>query len=353
MTTTRAAAESAPSRARHHPSIRGGTPPRQVPLSSAAGHGLESLLAAERALPMAAVERLADLGYLRPADWSPLADLRPAGGEPPVPLAGDLPPSGGVARALAVLARPATRLRLALGAPGRPSRVHHLYVGGGSAVACRRDSTALAFSRPLPLATLRAALVGRLRSAPPPPAMDAFCLLPEIFEVLSALWRRRRRRPAVPVPLAEIDGLLDGAAPGAAPRLVAALENAGAVRLDGGELHLAETYRRWLAPVWSGHVVEMERTPLAPGACAGAGTDWLLFAGPPDDRVLCEDLPYPAAAAERDEPQPGGSLCLFRRLTAAKLEERLERLLSPERSRAELTPAERRPSVSPAQAPCG
>ncbi len=307
------------------------------------GDPLESRIAF---LSLAQLEWLADQGHFHPGPASPLAFLRlplrrtsearrtRAGGtlmesDPWYPhrrldcqrLA--ITPLG---HALRILESPTARLRLAVSRPGRAPDVRQIFVRGSLAVAAFVDPEGLRIGEPFRTATLASYLLEQVASPDLPGELEARCLVPEVFELATTLWRRLERDADEPITRSEVKALLgsrpdlDDEASDLLTAMTAArlLEGAGE-HLAGDEapLWLHTELRPWLRLVWSGHVVELERRSLADGeGCEedeDAAVERLLFAGPHGQRILCEDLPDPA----------GLPVLLFSRPTLVELSQRL------------------------------
>jgi hypothetical protein len=122
-----------------------------------------------------------------------------------------------------------------------------------------------------------------------------------------------------------------------ARRLLDGLVEAGVLAARGAEVEAAPTYRPWLEALLSGHLVEIERTPLA----AAGEVDRLSFVGPPGHRVVCGPIDRatfeghlhpgaqggaPRAGAEVVRA-PSEHVLLLAHLSAEALSQRLEDLL--------------------------
>lgn len=271
-------------------------------------------------LPLAGVDWLIEHGFLAPGPASPLAppqSMRPrrprrerdaAGAElarqglvsrawMPGERRRRLRESGPLGRGLAVLERPESRLRLGRGRPGEPPEEVHLYIAAGRVVVGYSDEQSVRAGEPFSLEALLAYLSEALDSRALGPGRDALCLWPMLYRLTTALWPQSGKRADEALSVGEVRSLLSGEGTGDRARgLLHEMAAAGLVESGQGGVVLSPDYRRWLEPVWSGHVFEIECIRLAPGGGATGG-DRLLFAGPPGHRVLCEDARSSAVAA--------------------------------------------------------
>lgn len=271
-------------------------------------------------LPLAGVDWLTEHGFLAPGPASPLApphSLRPrrprrerdtAGAElartglvsrawMPGERRRRLRDSGPLGRGLAVLERPESRLRLGRARPGEPPEEVHLYVADGRVAVGYCNDEAVRAGEPFSLEALLAYLAEELDNRALGPGRDALCLWPMLYRLTTALWPQSGKRADEAVSVGEVRSLLSGEESGDRARgLLQEMAAAGLVETGQGGVVLSPDYRRWLEPVWSGHVFEIECVRLGPGGGATGG-DRLLFAGPPGQRVLCEDARTSAVAA--------------------------------------------------------
>jgi hypothetical protein len=318
--------------------------------------------------------------------------------------------SGALERSLAILERPQARLRFGIAEPGQMATLRELYIRGGEAVHCFSDGETALIGEPVRIEQLCASLVRHLCSPDLPADMEMLCMMPQLFELTTALWQRRGKPLAVPITAVEVAALLPAeAAEGEAVLLLASMVEAGVLERAGQgpgtagyqQYSLSERYRRWLAVVWSGYVFEIERAEVSPkvsgthpkvsgttpanvsgtgwyvanekvspkvsgtgtegrakvsGTAAEkvSGTGWgegdrLLFVGPAGRRVLCQDLALEA-------PEAGGAaggVMLLQRLCGAELLSRLAGLLRPVATRpVGLDPARaRRPRAQTEETP--
>jgi hypothetical protein len=148
-------------------------------------------------------------------------------------------------------------------------------------------------------------------------------LLPEVFELLTALWKTLGRAVDQPLTEARLLALLGGVSDGRGQgrSLLAAMVAAELLERRCDAYFLAPALARWLALVWSDHVVEIERLDLSRSEGSELTPERLIFAGPWGERVLCEELANPGA----DGAAP---VLLFLRLEPWELEQRLARYLS-------------------------
>lgn len=286
------------------------------------------------ALPLAGVDWLIEHGFLAPGPASPLAPPRAvwprrprrereaAGAElarrklvsrawMPGERRRRLRESGPLGRGLAVLERPESRLRLGQARPDEAPTEVHLYLSDGRVAVGACDGEAVYAGEPFALEALLAYLTGELDSAGFEPGRDALCLWPMLFRLTTALWPSRGKAADEALSVGEVRKLLSDDGDGDRARgLLSEMAAAGLVETGGGGVVLSPDYRRWLEPVWSGHVFEIECTRLGAGGGATA-VERLLFAGPTGRRVLCEDahsdaLIADAAASDDDAPAAEG-----------------------------------------------
>jgi hypothetical protein len=270
-------------------------------------------------LPLAGVDWLIEHGFLVPGPASPLTppqSVRPrrprrerdaAGAElarrglvsrawMPGERRRRLRESGPLGRGLAVLERPESRLRLGRARPGEPPAEVHLYVAAGRVAIGYSDEQSVLAGEPFSLEALLAFLSTELDNDALGPGRDAFCLWPMLYRLTTALWPHRGKRADEALSVGEVRTLLSGEESGDRARgLLHEMAAAGLVESGQYGVMLSPDYRRWLEPVWSGHVFEIECVRLGPGGATGG--ERLLFAGPPGHRVLCEDARTSALAA--------------------------------------------------------
>ncbi len=294
-----------------------------------------------RLLSTASLAWLADGGYFRPGESSPLAPF--SGPEPWCSaaerqragarlLASDPFRSGArlvaqrlrlspLGQALAVLERPEARLRIAIAEPYRPPKVLQLFLRGRLAVAGESDPEGFRLSEPLRLPALRSALADQLDASHIAPQLEALALLPEVFELLTALWKKQGRAVGEPLTEERLINLLGGLADGCdeSRSLLTAMVAAELLEPRGAAYFLAPPLARWLDLVWSDHVLEIERQELTASGEPGA-EQRLIFAGPAGARVLCEEL--------AGSPAGEAPVLLFQRLPRWELEQRLARHLA-------------------------
>jgi hypothetical protein len=318
----------------------GGNDSTPKPASSSSQDLRDSFTSPPRLVPTATLEWLLDQGVFEPSECSPLkrqtstlritsADQRARAGRELLTQLG-LPESTRTSsfrfrstwlgRALAVLERPEARLRVAIAAPGAAPRVQQFYLREGRAVAGFLDLEGFCLAEPLALSDLMELLLASSSNRALPTSLDALCVLPEVYELAAVLWQRRGKSIDEPISRREVEGLLaDGPErKQAALELLNVLLEVGLLEPRGTRWFIHDNYRPWLELVWSGHVLEIERTPLGLGE-SEALPQRLLFAGPPSQRVLCEDV-----VASAGEP-----LVLLSRLLRSDLKSRLARLLRP------------------------
>lgn len=312
-------------------------------------------------LPLAGVDWLVEHGFLAPGPASPLAppqSLRPrrprrerdaAGAElarrglvsrawMPGERRRRLRESGPLGRGLAVLERPESRLRLGRVRPGEPPAEVHLFVAAGRVAVGYCDEQSVLAGEPFSLEALLAFLSAELDNEALGPGRDALCLWPMLYGLTTALWPHRGKRADEALSVGEVRTLLSGEESGDRARgLLHEMAAAGLVESGQGGVVLSPDYRRWLEPVWSGHVFEIECVRLGPGGGATGG-ERLLFAGPPGHRVLCEDArtsALAAGAAAVAEPAPAAEalpeerLMIFSRPSHGELMTMVGGLLGP------------------------
>ncbi len=312
-------------------------------------------------LPLAGVDWLAEHGFLAPGPASPLAppqSLRPrrprrerdaAGAElarrglvsrawMPGERRRRLRESGPLGRGLAVLERPESRLRLGRARPGEPPEEVHLFVADGRVAIGYCDEQSVLAGEPFSLEALLAFLSAELDNEALGPGRDALCLWPMLYRLTTALWPQRGKRADEALSVGEVRNLLSGEESGDRARgLLHEMAAAGLVESGQGGVVLSPDYRRWLEPVWSGHVFEIECVRLGPGGGATGG-ERMLFAGPAGHRVLCEDArtsALAAVAAAAAEPAPAAEalpeerLMIFSRPSHGELMTMVGGLLGP------------------------
>jgi len=313
-------------------------------------------------LPLAGVDWLVEHGFLAPGPASPLAPPRALTPRRPrrereaagaglarrhlvsrAWMPGErrrrLRESGPLGRGLGVLERPESRLRLGRARPGEQPAEVQLYVSGGRIAAGSSDGDTVHAGEPFALEALLTYLTAELSSEALGPGRDALCLWPMLYRLTTALWPQRGKRADEALSVAEVRTLLSGDGSGErAHGLLHEMAAAGLVEAGGGGVVLSPAYRRWLEPVWSGHVFEIECTRLGPGGGATAA-ERLLFAGPRGRRVLCEDARSSAliagaaargpAPAEASEPLPDERLMVFTRPSRRELVGLVAGLLGP------------------------
>jgi hypothetical protein len=315
------------------------------------------------ALPLAGVDWLIEHGFLAPGPASPLAPPRAltprrprrereaAGAElarrrlvsrawMPGERRRRLRESGPLGRGLAVLERPESRLRLGRARPGEPPEEVQLYASGGRVAAGWCEGDTVHVGEPFALEALLAQLTAELSSEALGPGRDALCLWPMLYRLTTALWPSRGKRADEALSVGEVRTLLTGDGRGErAHGLLREMAAAGLVEAGRGGVVLSPAYRRWLEPVWSGHVFEIECTRLGPGGGATAAAERLLFAGPSGRRVLCEDAGSHALLADAaasgpapagvPEPLPDEQLMVFTRPSHRELVDLVGGLLGP------------------------
>lgn len=288
-------------------------------------NGKEALAAPSRLLSRASLEWLVDGGLFSPGPGSPLEHLRDSTHRLSArerqragirlldcdpwthrPLLAQRLRFSPLGQALAVLESPEARLRIALARPGRQPAVRQYFLRGRLAVAAEIDAEGVRLAEPQRAAELMKAVVAELDSSALPTSMEAMAVLPEVFELLNALWGPSGRGVGEPITLEDLSDRL-GASPEAvaqASSLLAAMVDAELLVRREEAYFLVEKLAAWLARVWSGHVVEMERQALSRSLDAAdlesstaaaselpAGSEQrLIFVGPPGERILCEDL---------------------------------------------------------------
>ncbi|HEX4951864.1 MAG TPA: hypothetical protein VF017_00510 [Thermoanaerobaculia bacterium] len=296
---------------------------------------------APRLLSLAGLEWLLEAGLLSPGFGSPLEPFsgpvrvttpaqrqRAASGfgMDPVPVSPEATQhpvfrASWLGRALSVLESPEARVRVATATPDRPAVVLTFYLRDGFAVLGQVDQEGFYVDRPLPVIELAERLAKGASNLALPAQMTALCVLPEVYELACVLWHRRGKSLTEPITRGELESLLEPG-PGraeAARELLGVLLEVGLLEASRARFHVSESYRSWLELVWSGHILEIERTPLAGSSEAEATPERALFAGPADRRVLCEDIVAPA----------GEPLVLLSRLGQGEIRDRLARLLAP------------------------
>lgn len=305
------------------------------------------------ALPLAGVDWLIEHGFLAPGPASPLAPPRAiwprrprreresAGAElarrklvsrawMPGERRRRLRESGPLGRGLAVLERPESRLRLGQARPGETPAEVQLYLSAGRVAVGACDGETVYVGEPFALDALLAHLTAELDSDAVEPGRDALCLWPMLFRLTTALWPSRGKRADEALSVGEVRKLLSDDGDGDRARgLLREMAAAGLVETGGGGVVLSPAYRRWLEPVWSGHVFEIECTRLGPGGGSTA-VERLIFAGPPGRRVLCEDAHSDALLADAsasdaaDTPAADGESLPDERLMVFSLPSRRE-----------------------------
>ncbi len=206
-------------------------------------------------------------------------------------------------QALAVLEAPEARLRIALGLPGRPPTVVQYFAKGRLAVAADLDSEGLRVAEPVRVTELLQQVVAELDSSALPAAMEAVAVLPEVFELLNALWGPGGRKVSEPITRDDLVNRLGGSTDARlqACSLLTAMVTAELLVQREEAYFLVARLASWLDRVWSGHVLEVERQALTSGEPEGSGggesgeglsglEHRLIFVGPPGERILCEDL---------------------------------------------------------------
>lgn len=290
---------------------------------------------------MAALEWLGEQGFLSPEPQSPLAFLRQQEsriGSPDRHAAGAdllrrglvsaswspevrrrrLLDSGPLGASLKILERPEARLRIGIGAPESPVRITDLYLAGGEAVLGALDDEALYLGATIPRDRLIDYLVDELAASGD---SDAFCLWPMLYRLTTALWPSCGREPRAEISIDDIEAR----APGQSASLVEQMLAADLVARRGDRLALTDHHRRWLEPLWSGHVFEIERTPMEPWN--GGREDRCLFVGSPGERVLCEEVPSHQLLGDGHAGFPEDHLLLLTCPGRSELTARLAQLL--------------------------
>jgi hypothetical protein len=139
------------------------------------------------------------------------------------------------------------------------------------------------------LEALVASLAPALTHQGPLAGNDAW-LWPSVAQLLTALWQENPD-PARALSRADvITKLTTPEFPAAeAEKFLQGVVASGAVKLEGDSLTIDPGLRPWLAPLWSGHVAQVEYVPLpadAPLEEAIEGPrEHLLFVGPAPQRV--------------------------------------------------------------------
>lgn len=221
-------------------------------------------------------------------------------------------------RSLSILERPQQLLRLGLGRPDDETHEVRVYVADGRAVVCGFGPSGASIGQPFSLVALLAFLTDELDSTEPGTAepadgedhqpgkpSDALCVWPTLFRLATALWPESGNAPDAELRAGELAALLTDDPGGARVRsLFAEMVAAEVAEPASTGVVLSPRYRRWLEPVWSGHVFEIEHARLSEGNSAVTGR--LLFAGPRGERVLCQDAVSRALLADAGKLQVTG-----------------------------------------------
>lgn len=299
----------------------------------------DPLFAGLALIPTPALEWLAEAGYVRPQVGSPLVlNTISQSWSSPVERAragarllerDPLSPHGRLqaqrlrlsplGQALAVLEAPEARLRIALVTPGREPEVRQFFVRGRMAVAGYAEAGGFRLGAPVRVTALLEAVAKHLDSSHLPAEMEAFALLPEVFELLTSMWKKLDKAVDEVIQEPQLAALLGGEPALAESRsLLQAMVMAGLLECHDRAYRLTAELRTWLKLVWSGHVVELEREWLDAPGDDRAASDRLLFAGALGERILCEDL----------APEGGQNVLLLSRPGRWELGQRLLRLLT-------------------------
>ena len=197
-------------------------------------------------------------------------------------------------RTLAILEDPQQLLRLGLGSPEGVTDEVRLYIAGGRAVVASFESETVWIGSPFSLEGLLTYLTDELDSEPAGHLGDALCLWPTLFRLTTALWPESGRAADHELSADDLaHRLADDSGRDRADSLLAEMVAAEVAEPADSGVVLSRRYRRWLEPVWSGHVFEVEVARLA--HCDPAITGRLLFAGPPGP---------PGSMPGRREPRP-------------------------------------------------
>ncbi|MBI2568711.1 MAG: hypothetical protein HYV63_16950 [Candidatus Schekmanbacteria bacterium] len=201
-------------------------------------------------------------------------------------------------RGLEILAQPQARLGVAITRPGEEPVVATMFVRDGEAALGALDDEAAYVGPPVRLADLLERLgeqLGGPTRAPEPPGIMAW---PSQVRFAAALWpgSGRTARDDLSADQAATRLTSLGLSASAARAVIGLLVESGFVeQRSNGLLRVGAPYAPWMEAMWSGHAIEVEATPLPPGAAADLGgvplrSRRLLFVGAPGARVLCERL---------------------------------------------------------------
>ena len=234
---------------------------------------------------VAALHALAAARGLEIAGTSPLAALRGAVG-PAAPAA--LPDE--LEESLYIAVAPDALVRIRITAPGTAEEATiGVLVRDERSVRFTIDGSVVELSPPADLEELADSLAEDAAYAGPLAGQEAY-FWPSALKLLSVLWQESQdpSQPIARTPAVQRLGVAGGAAD--VEKAVGELVRVGLVKAEGDTLRLDPTVQPWLALVWSGHAMQVERLPLAAGASfeeAVQGTgDILLFLGPSGQRIV-------------------------------------------------------------------
>lgn len=307
-----------------------------------------------RILPRAGLEWLNDNGYINPSDESPFAFLRQEASRTSraqrtraaasLFASGDLlcrrrtrggrgvVTAGGVLeRSLAILERPQARLRFGISESGQLPTMREFYLCGNHLVSSFSDGETAFVGEPARLEDVLACLVRHLASPDLPAQMEMICMMPQLYELVTVLWKQQGKPLAESLSRAEVARLLPDGDRRAAGELLASMTEAGVLRPGDRGHTLSPAYQHWLGLAWSDSVFEIERGEPDGDGWGRREQDRLLFVGPPGQRVLCEDVALDGGKAEGSASgdQPGRGVMLLSRLGGGDLIRRLATLLRP------------------------
>ncbi len=316
-----------------------------------------------RILPRAGLEWLSNNGYINPSDESPFAFLRQEAGRTSRAQrtraaaslfgAGDLicrrrgggrsavQAGGGLERSLAILERPQARLRFGICEAGQLPTIREFFLCGDHLVFSFSDGDTAFVGEPVRLDDIVASLVRHLSSPDLPAEMEMICMMPQLYELVVALWKDRGKSLDSALSKSEVAALLQPRDRRAAAELLASMTEAGVLQPGDCGHTLRPAYQQWLRLAWSDCVFEIERGEPEAGGWGQRGKDHLLLVGPPGQRVLCEEValdsglnsgatPYSGGARDKiSSGQEGLGVMLLSRLDSGELMRRLAALLRP------------------------
>ncbi|MEM7480564.1 MAG: hypothetical protein AAF481_05280 [Acidobacteriota bacterium] len=326
------------------------TTPALAPLFSSPSPEI-SFSSGARSLPLAAIDWLGEHGFLQPEPRSPLAFWRELGrrsGQTARHAAGvdlvrrgfvraDWSPevrrrrllsSGPLGEALAVLERPEVRLRVGVGRPDGPAQIAELYIAGERATLGVLEGDVLQIGPAFTVEALIDSLADELATRGAP---ESFVLWPMLYRLTTALWSNGEGGAGEVLSPDVLRAQATSAE--AADELSAQMLDAGVVEGDiASGLRLTQAYRRWLAPMWSGSVFELERREIERQPDEDATERSCLFVGPPGQRILCEELSSTEALGDPTMVWPEESLLMLSALSRQEVRGRLADLVAPGRA---------------------